>query len=92
MDAATAFGCNVSQLSKAITGVDYKSGPHHYMPKKQTDASASGSRSGKSEHGLSPVKKTKNRLHTMTQPDKIIPDTDTLSSSSSSSSNLPLGL
>ena len=28
MDASTAFGCNVSQQSKAITGVDYKSGPH----------------------------------------------------------------
>ena len=34
MDASTAFGCNVLQLSKAITGVDYKSGPHHYVPKK----------------------------------------------------------
>ena len=28
MDASTAFCCNVSQLSKAITRVDYKSGPH----------------------------------------------------------------
>ena len=32
MDASTAFCCNVSQLSKAITGVDYKSLPHHYVP------------------------------------------------------------
>ena len=33
MDIATAFHCNTSQLSKAITGIDYKSGPHHYKPK-----------------------------------------------------------
>ena len=34
VDIATAFQCNTSQLSKAVTGVDYKSGPHHYKPKK----------------------------------------------------------
>ena len=34
MDIATAFCCNTSQLSKAVTGIDYKSGPHHYKPKK----------------------------------------------------------
>ena len=35
MDASTLFSCKVSQLTKAITGVDYKSGPHHYVPKRQ---------------------------------------------------------
>ena len=34
MDIATAFHCNTSQLLKAMTGIDYKSGPHHYKPKK----------------------------------------------------------
>ena len=34
MDIATAFCCNTSQLSKAMTGIDCKSGPHHYKPKK----------------------------------------------------------
>ena len=34
VDIASAFHCNSSQLSKALTGVDYKSGPHHYKPKK----------------------------------------------------------
>ena len=29
-DVAALFHCNTSQLSKAIMGVDYKSGPHHY--------------------------------------------------------------
>ena len=33
-DVVTLFHCNTSQLSKAITGVDYKSGPHYYKPKK----------------------------------------------------------
>ena len=28
-DVTTLFRCNTSQLSKAIMGVDYKSGPHH---------------------------------------------------------------
>ena len=35
-DIAMAFRCNVSQLTKAITGVDYKGGPHKYKPKKAT--------------------------------------------------------
>ena len=34
VDVTTAFHCNTSQLSKAMTGIDYKSGPHHYKPKK----------------------------------------------------------
>ena len=35
MDASRLFHCKVSQLTKAITGIEYKSGPHHYVPKKQ---------------------------------------------------------
>ena len=35
MDVAMLFHCNSSQLAKAITGVNYKSGPHHYKPKKR---------------------------------------------------------
>ena len=34
-DVATAFKCNTSQITKVITGIIYKSGPHHYIPKKQ---------------------------------------------------------
>ena len=33
MEVSTAFRCNVSQLTKALTGVEYHSGPHHYKPK-----------------------------------------------------------
>ena len=34
MDIARAFHFNTSQLSKAVTCIDYKSGPHHYKLKK----------------------------------------------------------
>ena len=37
VDVAGEFKCNVSQLSKAPTGVDYASGPHHYKPKEMKD-------------------------------------------------------
>ena len=36
VDIATAFCCNVSQLTKAITRVDYKGGPHIYKSEKAT--------------------------------------------------------
>ena len=36
VEVATAFRCNTSQLSKALTGIKYASGPYHYKPKKQT--------------------------------------------------------
>ena len=36
MDILTAFHCNTSQLSKAVTGIDYKLGPHHYKPKQSS--------------------------------------------------------
>ena len=33
MEVSTAFRCNVSQFTKALTRVEYHSGPHHYKPK-----------------------------------------------------------
>ena len=33
-DVAALFHCSTSQLSKAIEGVDYKSGPHYFKPNK----------------------------------------------------------
>ena len=96
MDASTAFSCNVSQLSKAITGVDYKSGPHHYVPKKQRETAASKRKTEEPKPGPSPAKKqehpTTSSHHTTTQLDRIISDPDTLSSGLSSSSDLPKGL
>ena len=96
MDASTAIGCNISQLTKAITGVDYKSRPHHYVPKKQRETGASKHKTGEPEPGPFPAKKQEDPStsshHTTTKPDKIISDLDTLASSLSSSSNLPKGL
>ena len=42
MDIATAFKCNLSQLTKAVTGVNYKGGPHRYKPKPKTTTKRSG--------------------------------------------------
>ena len=96
MDASTLFGCKVSQLTKAITGVDYKSGPHHYVPKKQRKTAASKRKVEEPEPGPSPAKKREDPStsshHTTPQPDNIISDLDTLPSGSSSSSDLPEGL
>ena len=39
-DVAAAFQCNTSPVTKAVTGIIYKSGPHHYVPKKQCDEPA----------------------------------------------------
>ena len=36
MELATTFKCNVSQLSKALTSVEYRSGPHYYKPKPKS--------------------------------------------------------
>ena len=36
-DVAAAFQCNTSQVTKVVTGIIYKSGPHHYVPKKQCE-------------------------------------------------------
>ena len=39
-DVAAAFQCNTSQVTKVITGIIYKLGPHHHVPKKQCDETA----------------------------------------------------
>ena len=79
-DVATLFRCNTSQLSKAITGVDYKSGPHHYKPKKTSKRTAEGSSQDSTKQEAS---------RTADADPKVLPE-DTLTSSSDSS--LPPGL
>ena len=92
MDIATAFYCNTSQLSNAVTGIDYKSGPHHYKPNKASkqacdsaDADPPKTKAPRMEHP------TTSGLEETTAPDKVIPEEDMLSSSSDSSI-LPPGL
>ena len=92
MDIVTAFRCNTSQLLKAVTGIDYKTGPHDYKPKKASkracDSTDADPLKMKAPHTEDP---TTSGLEETTAPDKVIPEEDTLSSSSDSSI-LPPGL
>ena len=98
MDIASAYRCNVSQLSKAVTRIDYASGPHSYKPKEKKTPTKRTSdepdpnpeQAKKASHVPSDTAHpTTSQLQTMEKPDKIIPE-DTLSSSSDS--DLPPGL
>ena len=86
MDVATLFHCNSSQLAKAITGVNYKSGPHHYKPKKhkgKADSSETDPTKANTPHKEDIVKSDPK--------ESALKEEDTLSSSSGSSV-LPAGL
>ena len=85
-DIATAFKCNNSQVAKAVTGITYKSGPHHYKGRGAKTATKRACDSTDPGPGTSKAKRTEK--HT-TQ--KVAEDTLS-SSSSSSSSDLPIGL
>ena len=100
LEIAMAFKCNISQLTKAVTGVHYKGGPHHYKPKQKTGDKRSHSSTGSSQPATKKPKtkeaqaSTSKQASTSTseeeQPSQVIAE-DTLLESSSSS-NIPLGL
>ena len=100
VEIATAFKCNISQLTKAVTGVHYKGGPHHYKPKQKTGDKRSRSSTGSSQPATKKPKTKEAQAWTSKQaptsssekkpPSQFIAE-DTLSESSSSS-DLPLGL
>ena len=99
MDVATAFHCNLSQLTKAVTGVSYKGGPHHYKPKPKTATKKSCNSTDLNPDPGKTVKTKQGQVSTSQQADTVMqkPSTvvaeDKLSSSSSSSDEeLPLGL
>ena len=90
VDITTAFHCNTSQLSKAVTGVDYKSGPHHYKPKKMSKRATNSSDTDPPKMKAPCTEDaTTSGLKESALPE--IPEEDTLSSSSDSSI-LPPGL
>ena len=92
MELATTFKCNVSQLSKALTGVEYRSGPHHYKPKPKSLKKWTSELGEPS--GVPPAKTSKTVTKTMAKPaqDKhLLEAYDTLDTESSSS-GLPPGL
>ena len=98
MEVSTAFHCNVSQLTKALTGVEYHSGPHHYKPKpresckKTTDQGEAPDAPPPKKTTAAPSKKTATTF-SLQKMDYISPDEeDTLESKSSSDSPLPEGL
>ena len=81
-DIANAFSVTTAQLHKAITGIDYKSGPHHYKWKTPAD----------DEKASTSAKHPKNDDTTPSTSGKTEQTAGTLSSntlSSSSSSSLP---
>ena len=91
VDVARQFKCNVSQLSKALTGIDYALGPHHYKPKPKKQTTK---RTSTSDPHPKPVKKTSDvceKSEAETTPKSPAVQEDTLSSSSSSE-ELPMGL
>ena len=89
MDASRLFHCKVSQLTKAITGIEYKCGPHHYVPKKQ-QKTAMAKRKGEPEPEPSATKKQKQSSTSSVDQDEPTPSPDTLQTDSSSS-ELPEG-
>ena len=89
MDASRLFNCKVSQLTKAITGIEYKSGPHHYVPKRQRET-ATAKRKAEPKPKTSATKKQKQSSTSSVEPDDPIPSPDTLQTDSSSS-ELPEG-
>ena len=92
MELTTTFKCNVLQLSKALTGVEYRSGPHHYKPKPKSvkkQMSELGEPSG-----MPPTKTSKTVTETTAKPaqdEHLLAADDTLETDSSSS-DLPPGL
>ena len=91
MDAARLFHCKVSQLTKAITGIEYKSGPHHYVPNKhQKTTTAKRKEEPDPEPEPSATKKQKQSSTPSVDKDEPTPSPDTLQTDSSSS-QLPEG-
>ena len=88
-EVASKFCVTATQLHKAITGVDYKSGPHVYKKKcKTTDPAGSTSKIQKTSPSPSSViEKMSETQETSQEPDDDDPNPteDTLSSASSDS-------
>ena len=104
-EVASKFCVTAAQLHKAITGIDYKSGPHVYKKRrKAADPAASTSQTQKAQPSpsskientahpspSSKIEKTSDTQETFQEPDDPNPAYDTLSSSSSDSLYNPFG-
>ena len=92
IELATAFKCNVSQLTKALTGIEYHSGPHHYKPKPRPSKKRMPEVGQPS--GITPEKmsKTITKTKAKPKPDEHLFEPDNTLETESSSSDLPTGL
>ena len=97
-DVANSFDITAAQLHKAITGVDYQSGPHVYKRKrKATDTASTGAKIQKTKSAPSAAPSTSAQVQEKQKIDELseesetdptaeaIPLADTLSSGSSDS-------
>ena len=92
IELATVFKCNVSQLTKALTGVEYHSSPHHYklkprpLRKRMPEVGETS--------GITPEKMSKmvTRTKEKPKPDEHLFKPDDTPETESSSSDLPAGL
>ena len=91
VDVAHQFKCNVSQLSKALTGIDYALEPHHYKPKPKKQATKRTSTSDPHPNSAKKTSGVCEKSEAETTPKSSAVQEDTLSSSSSSE-ELPMGL
>ena len=67
-DIASMFLVTTNQLTKAVTGVDYESGPHPYKRKRMTDAtSTTPSKVAKTVADTTPSTSYKDSLATITE-------------------------
>ena len=103
IDVATAFRCNVSQLTKALTSIEYASGPHHYKPKSKPAKKRTMEEGEPSKEMPQKQQKVAQKVKPKTDANPTTfalrniegPDKDTLDDtleSESSSSDLPPGL
>ena len=88
-EVAAAFQCNTSQISKVVTGIIYKSGPHHYKPKKATKRTMETAEQQTGPSKRKALPSTSTQTESTQAPD---PDVQDHTLSSSSDSDLPLGL
>ena len=101
-DVAATVQCNPSQVTKVVTGIIYKSGPHHYVPKKQRDETTKQTTKRLSDTQDSNIVQPKARRTIATMPSeaststtgqrspKTVNKDDTLSTESTSDSDSPL--
>ena len=94
-EVASKFCVTAVQLHKAVTGVDYKSGPHVYKKKRKAPSQAAPTSQPQKKHPnpSSKADKTSKTEETFQEPDDNDPNQakDTLSSASSDSLYNPFG-